>query len=290
MRSSSKILILSMVLLAGLVTPHAAAQTGGPQVLTNPDPAPSGMPTGQALSALSRPTKKGQPDAFGGYNQWTNIHASRFVPQMGAVPPTYVGAGWVTITDIGGAYFPSYYAQIDLPNGAEITDIYAWLYDNTANAYWRMTVVGYEANSQTFVTYSDTDRSTPSVPGYTYLYASFATNPLVRAYADIDGDGNESDVAFTVNLIPQGTVGDYSDKLRFWGVCIKWHRTISPAPASPTFPDVPTSFWAFQYVEALAASGITQGMPDGKFHPKDPVTRAQMATFLARALGLHWGL
>jgi hypothetical protein len=29
-------------------------------------------------------------------------------------------------------------------------------------------------------------------------------------------------------------------------------------------------------------------MPDGNFHPKDPVTRAQMATFLARALGLHW--
>jgi len=65
---------------------------------------------------------------------------------------------------------------------------------------------------------------------------------------------------------------------------------ISPAPATATFPNVPTSHWAFQFVEALAASGITQGQPDGNFHPADPVTRAQMATFLCRALGLHWDI
>lgn len=63
---------------------------------------------------------------------------------------------------------------------------------------------------------------------------------------------------------------------------------VSPAPAVATFPDVDPSFWAFQYIEALAASAITQGFPDGTFRPLEPVTRAQMATFLARALGLHW--
>jgi len=41
-------------------------------------------------------------------------------------------------------------------------------------------------------------------------------------------------------------------------------------------------------MEALAASGITVGYSDGTFRPTNPVTRAQMATFLARALGLHW--
>ena len=54
-----------------------------------------------------------------------------------------------------------------------------------------------------------------------------------------------------------------------------------------TFPDVAPGYWAFQAIEALAAAGITTGFPDGEFKPTNPVTRAQMATFLARALGLH---
>jgi hypothetical protein len=69
---------------------------------------------------------------------------------------------------------------------------------------------------------------------------------------------------------------------------IKTYLQISPAPAVATFPDVAPGFWAFQEIEALAASGITQGFPDGTFKPTANVTRAQMATFLARALGLHW--
>ena len=86
---------------------------------------------------------------------------------------------------------------------------------------------------------------------------------------------------FTVTL-------DCWPDLSFRGVIVKWKRQISPAPVDPTFPDVSPGFWAFQHIEALAASEITTGFPDGTFRPTDPVTRAQMATFLARALGLHW--
>lgn len=75
---------------------------------------------------------------------------------------------------------------------------------------------------------------------------------------------------------------------RFLSILVSYQLQISPAPVDPTFPDVNPSFWAFQEIEALAASGITQGFPDGTFRPTEPVTRAQMATFLARALGLHW--
>jgi len=72
-------------------------------------------------------------------------------------------------------------------------------------------------------------------------------------------------------------------KISFW-----YNLQISPAPAVQTFPDVAPAYWAFQEIEALAASGITTGFPDGTFRPTAAVTRAQMATFLARALGLHW--
>ncbi|MDJ0923313.1 MAG: DUF4397 domain-containing protein [Acidimicrobiia bacterium] len=39
-------------------------------------------------------------------------------------------------------------------------------------------------------------------------------------------------------------------------------------------------------INAIAAAGIAVGTGDGEFSPNDPVTRAQMATFLARALGI----
>jgi hypothetical protein len=51
---------------------------------------------------------------------------------------------------------------------------------------------------------------------------------------------------------------------------------------------VPTSHAQFRFVEALAASGITGGCGGGDFCPNNPVTRGQMAVFLATALGLHY--
>jgi hypothetical protein len=51
---------------------------------------------------------------------------------------------------------------------------------------------------------------------------------------------------------------------------------------------VPTNHPFFQFVEALAASGITAGCGNGNFCPDAPLTRGQMAVFLSKALGLHW--
>ncbi len=75
---------------------------------------------------------------------------------------------------------------------------------------------------------------------------------------------------------------------KFAGLVIAYQLQVSPAPASATFNDVPTSDFGFQYVEALAASGITGGCGGGNFCPDNPVTRRQMAIFLAKALGLQW--
>jgi hypothetical protein len=56
--------------------------------------------------------------------------------------------------------------------------------------------------------------------------------------------------------------------------------------APPSFGDVPTSFFAFQFVEDLFASGVTSGCSTGtppNYCPNDPVTRGQMAVFIIRA-------
>jgi ELWxxDGT repeat protein len=50
-----------------------------------------------------------------------------------------------------------------------------------------------------------------------------------------------------------------------------------------TFADVPPNFWAWRFIEALAASGVTGGCGGGNFCPGDLVNRAQMAVFILAA-------
>jgi hypothetical protein len=50
------------------------------------------------------------------------------------------------------------------------------------------------------------------------------------------------------------------------------------------FSDVPANHWAYQYVQSLAADGIIDGYPDGKFKGDRPLTRYEMAVVVARAI------
>jgi hypothetical protein len=65
---------------------------------------------------------------------------------------------------------------------------------------------------------------------------------------------------------------------------------VSPDPATATFADVPVGHPFHRFVEALHAAGITGGCggTPPNYCPDAPVTRGQMAVFLAGALGLHW--
>ncbi len=57
-------------------------------------------------------------------------------------------------------------------------------------------------------------------------------------------------------------------------------------PTSPSFPDVPTTFWAFRYIEYIKAAGVAAGYLDGRYHPETICTRDQMAVYVARAFSL----
>jgi hypothetical protein len=76
--------------------------------------------------------------------------------------------------------------------------------------------------------------------------------------------------------------------VRFGALRVVYQLQVSPAPSAATFLDVPTTHPFFQFVEALAASGVTGGCGGGNFCPDAPVTRGQMAAFLSKALGLHF--
>jgi S-layer family protein len=76
---------------------------------------------------------------------------------------------------------------------------------------------------------------------------------------------------------------------RFTSARVFYRLQVSPAPATATFPnDVPTTHPFFRFIEALAAAGITGGCGPGSYCPDSPVTRGQMAVFLATTLGLHF--
>jgi ELWxxDGT repeat protein len=63
------------------------------------------------------------------------------------------------------------------------------------------------------------------------------------------------------------------------------HET-PPAATGTRFTDVPADYWAASWIEQLAADGVTAGCGGGKYCPDQPVTRAEMAVFLATAFHL----
>lgn len=50
------------------------------------------------------------------------------------------------------------------------------------------------------------------------------------------------------------------------------------------FSDVPANSWAYQAVKALAADGLIEGYPNGKFEGNRPMTRYEMAVLVNRAV------
>jgi hypothetical protein len=91
---------------------------------------------------------------------------------------------------------------------------------------------------------------------------------------------------FTYFLQVIMTDGDVN--LNFTAVRVYYTLQVSPAPATATFGDVPTSHPFFRFVEALVASSVTAGCGGGNYCPDAPLTRGQMAVFLSKAMGLHF--
>jgi len=66
----------------------------------------------------------------------------------------------------------------------------------------------------------------------------------------------------------------------------KHGSTYVPPAASGDFTDVPVGSFAADWIEQLAAEGITSGCGGGNFCPSQNVTRDQMAVFLVKTFNL----
>jgi hypothetical protein len=175
------------------------------------------------------------------------------------------------------------WVHIPVPHGVQLEFLRWWAYDNDADDDLRFNIYetcqpkfGAGSPSSTFLDQVETSGSPGNVSSSTLFSPSPTTDTVSCAY--------EIEVQYIAGTIGSCVGSNLAvQKLRF-----QWKRQISPAPATATFADVPTSYIYFRAIEALAASGITSGCGGGNFCPNGNVTRGELAAFLARALGLHW--
>jgi hypothetical protein len=170
---------------------------------------------------------------------------------------------------VGSTFFV---APLDLPAGAQIVRIELQACDTAASDDIQMF---FRRQPRTGTAVTIDSAVTTGTPG--------CTNVLTTLGAPHTVDNFNNAYFFEVSL----EATDASTRLA--AARIGYRLQVSPAPTTATFPnDVPTTHLFFRFIEALAAAGVTAGCAPGSFCPDDPVTRGQMAVFLATALGLHW--
>jgi hypothetical protein len=231
------------------------------------------------------------PDAFGLDVQVATISPLDFVPDDPPDVELWYSTGgyrYANITSSSEFLKAGVGAGTDFPLGAVIGVVCLQAYDSTATGSLAVGMWRFEQPVNAGGT-GCVDFVAPWVEtgdswndGYTTVCSSAGTQ--VQTYGDVDGDGSLGRISYAVGVRVEGT----GSSLRFGAVSIQWVRQISPAPVTATFADVPVGSFGFQHIEALADSGITAGCGGGNFCPDGYLTRAQMAVFLAKALGLHF--
>jgi len=181
-----------------------------------------------------------------------------FVSDLSTIWPTSLGASHTI-----------FMANLQVPEGAVI-DFVSFRFCK-ADATVTTVVAGAGDNNVDFV-----DINVPAVSG------CFSVGSASLGYQVAANTGH------IFNLFVDWNGAAIDGSVALGGAEVWWHRTVSPAPATASFADVPPSHPFFQFIEAIHAAGITAGCGGGNFCPDQPITRKQEAAFLAKALGLHW--
>ena len=185
-------------------------------------------------------------------------------------------------TDFEDVHSGHFYFGVSVPAGVVIDFVGLRAHDPYGgnNVATLFSVDRYSGTPNPLVSVPSSDHPGP-VGGY-YIATDYNVVPLGFLWTQNAHNALVLDVH-----LPGGTWPEHVAGLQW--VEIWWKRTVSPAPDTPSFADVPTTDSGFQFIEALKASGITGGCGDGSsFCPDATLTRRQMAIFLAKALGLHW--
>lgn len=253
--------VMSAIVCAGcvLVSATAAAQ------MSSAPPAPQVVPVDMGAAPDITPKAYGTTATT-----VVKIHGTAFRSQSsGDKLDAYWDTG-ITFRSAGDVAY-MLHAPVQLPAGALVTQVGFDGYDvdPTLNINWGIYWVS-QSNADT--------------TGHIAWYSSSYSGGAFNTTADITQHTVDSGkYYFALVQLPK-----LGQDLAIKGMRITYKLQVSPAPVTASFTDVPVGHWAFQYVEAMKASGITTGTSPTTFSPDGAVTRAQLAVFLSRALGLHY--
>jgi S-layer homology domain len=238
-------------------------------------------------SRVSRPAASVVADSFGPANQELHIGAAAFqhLNNDSGYEIDWTTDGYLSYTD--ESFLGVFVAPLELPSGAEIDTICTYFYDTApagaVTTYVEVVKLGVREDLAPGVVVVLGPFQDDTYAGYNGVCSG--TSYTFRNWMDMDGDGNPEPVVHRLRVDMTET-GE--GRLALGAVRINWRRKVSPAPSEPSFADVPTDHPFFQYIQALYASEVTAGCSEENFCPNAPLTRGQMAVFLAKALGLHW--
>ncbi|HHX27974.1 MAG TPA: hypothetical protein GX716_03075 [Firmicutes bacterium] len=166
---------------------------------------------------------------------------------------------------------------------AELEDLRVFYWDEKAGAWIALPTT--------------VDPETGTVTALTDHFTVFAlmAKPDMPALNDIPGHWAEK---YILRLVSLGVVGGYEDgsyrpeagitRQEFAKMVVLAAGLEADAEPELTFADAgEIAGWARGYVSAAVNAGIITGVGDNRFAPADPVTRAQAATMIIRALGIE---
>ena len=212
-----------------------------------------------------------------GYSDIAGYGLQAYAEQSDAFYRTHDFA-FLWATSQGG---PSHaHARIHAPEGASLGEFRFWANDNSS------------PDDLFFYVYETCQEYGYGDPIYTLLGETQSVGNYGDSQGSVSLGGvtvNNRDCGYSVQ-IAFPPLRDTGTSVYLRKVQTSWTRQVSPAPESATFEDVPTSHPFFQFVEALAKSGITAGCDTDPplYCPNALLTRGQMAVFLSKALGLQW--
>ena len=223
------------------------------------------------------------PQAFGGEVQEKVIGGPEFFPSTSYEYVSSYGAGIQPAVDGQQVWT----APLGLPSGAVLEEIGLLVRDLDPGTdiqgklIFASHAVEGPGDCNGVYSIAPWDGSSAGLDGFGVVHMA-APTPLTLRNREVLPCAVENYLVWMIDVELQSTNHSFD------GAVVRWRRSVSPAPPVATFNDVPTDHPFFQFVEALAASGITAGCGGGNYCPESPLTRGQMAVFLAKALGLHW--
>lgn len=223
--------------------------------------------------------------AFGNTSGISTIHATDFMAQSppDTIYPLFgIYLSCITSAGVNNANYRGVFR--DVPHGASVRFRRIWYYDDDPNQDLTVSVervclpFSGEGDAEVTVLRTDTSSGTPG-------FGRFGPG------TSIEEDADTLSCVYTLRArLSDNNFCDLTsaNSLRIYKASLSWRRQVSEAPAIATFDDVPTNHPFFQHIEALAGADISTGCGADNFCPDAPVTRGQMALFLAKALGLDW--